>query len=57
MNGTMTFFCNFDQNGGTLKIEKCYEVLWIHNVDAICIHILLIRLLLVMFLYKTGKNA
>ena len=45
MNGAMAFFCIFDQNnqfkgiGGTLKIRllKCYEVLSIHNIDAICI--------------------
>ena len=44
MNGAMTFVCRFDQNnqfqrnGGPLKIRlfQCYEVLWIHNTDAIC---------------------
>ena len=40
----MTFFCSFNQsnqfqgNGEMLKITllQCYEVLWIHNIDAIC---------------------
>jgi len=45
MNGDTTFFYSFDQNNQfegnerTLKIRllQCYEVLWIHNIDAICI--------------------
>ena len=45
LNGAMYFFCSFDQNnqfkgnGGSLKISllQCYEVLWIHNIDLICI--------------------
>ena len=41
MNGAMTFFCSFHQNNqiqGNLKIGllQCYEVIWIHNIDAIC---------------------
>ena len=45
MNRAMNLFCSFDQNnkflgnGGTLKIGllQCYGVLWIHNIDAICL--------------------
>ena len=45
MNGAMTFFCScyqnnhFQGNVGTLKIRllQCYEVLWIHNINAICL--------------------
>ena len=46
MKGAKTFFDSwyvnnrFLQNSGPLKIrlQKCYVVLWIHNIDAICIY-------------------
>ena len=46
MNGAKTFFDNYYLNncflrniGQLLKIRllQCYVVLWIHNIDAICI--------------------
>ena len=49
MNGAMTLFYSFDEynhfggNGGTFKVSllQRYEVLWIHNIDAICKTVLL----------------
>ena len=46
MNKATTFSNSFDQNnqfqenGGPLKIRLLhrYEVLWIHNIDPICIY-------------------
>ena len=60
MNGAMTFFSNFDQNNsfegiyGTLKIRllQCYAVLWIHNIDAICIE----GMLFTLNFWKTSKK-
>ena len=44
MNGATTFFYTwylynqFLRNSGPLKIRllQCYVVIWIHNIDAIC---------------------